>query len=127
MMKKHYEVVCAVIKKDNLIFACRRGEKGECANKWEFPGGKIETGETKEAALHREIKEELNCKIKINNYLTTINHEYKTFNLTMHVYICTLIEGNPLLIEHTDSIWCKKEELKKLDFAEADYKLFDLI
>lgn len=127
MTKPHYEVVCAVIIKDNLVFCTRRDGKGECANKWEFPGGKIEPGETKEEALLREIKEELNSEIKIKKYLTTIFHEYNTFNLTMHVYICELINDNPVLMVHNESIWCEKKKLKALDFAEADYKFLDLI
>ena len=127
MTKPHYEVVCAVIIKDNLVFCTKRDGKGECANKWEFPGGKIESGETKEEALLREIKEELNSDIKIKKFLTTINHEYNTFNLTMHVYICELINDNPVLMVHTESIWCEKKKLKALDFAEADYKFLDLI
>lgn len=104
MTKPHYEVVCAVIIKDKKVFCTKRGDRGECAYKWEFPGGKIESGETKEEALLREIKEELNCEIKINKYLTTINHEYNTFNLTMHVYICELINNDPILIEHIESM-----------------------
>lgn len=127
MTKPHYEVVCAVIIKDNLVFCTKRDGKGECANKWEFPGGKIEPGETKEEALLREIKEELNSDIKIKKYLTTINHEYNTFNLTMHVYICELINDNPVLMVHTECIWCEKKKLHTLDFAEADYKFLDLI
>ena len=127
MSKPHYEVVCAVIIKDNLVFCTKRDGKGECANKWEFPGGKIEPGETKEEALLREIKEELNSDIKIKKFLTTINHEYNTFNLTMHVYICELINDNPILMVHTECIWCEKKKLHALDFAEADYKFLDLV
>lgn len=96
--KKHFEVVAAVIKKDEKIFCCQRGPKGECAYKWEFPGGKIESGETKEEALIREIKEELNCNINIEKFITTINHEYNTFSLTMHVYLCSLKESEPILL-----------------------------
>ena len=121
--KKHFEVVAAVIKKDNKVFCCQRANKGECALKWEFPGGKIEPGETNEEALIREIKEELSCLIKINNFITTVHHEYNTFSLTMHVYLCELIEGEPILSEHVDSLWCDKDKLHELDFAEAD-KLF---
>lgn len=120
MSKKHVEVVAAVIKKDNKIFCCQRGPKGECAYKWEFPGGKIEPGETKEEALVREIKEELNCLIKVNDFITTVNHEYNTFSITMHVYSCELIEGMPQLSEHQNSKWCTKEELTYIDFAKAD-------
>ena len=118
--KKHFEVVAAVIKKGDKIFCCQRGPKGECAFKWEFPGGKIEPGETKEEALVREIKEE---QINIENFITTINHEYNTFSLTMHVYLCSLKESVPILLEHKSSIWCDKDKLNDLDFAEAD-KLF---
>ncbi len=121
--KKHFEVVAAVIKKDDKIFCCQRGPKGECAFKWEFPGGKIEPGETKEEALLREIKEELNCSINIEKFITTINHEYNTFSLTMHVYLCSLKDNEPVLLEHKSSIWCEKDKLKELDFAKAD-KLF---
>ena len=122
-LKPHYEVVCAVIAKDDKIFCCQRGSKGECAYKWEFPGGKIEPGETKEEALLREIKEELNCNINIEKFITTINHEYNTFSLTMHVYLCSLKESVPILLEHKSAIWCDRDKLNDLDFAEAD-KLF---
>lgn len=127
MDKKHYEVVAAVIKKDNRVFCCQRGPKGECAYKWEFPGGKIEPGETREEALIREIKEELNCSIKVNQYITTVEHEYNTFSLTMHVYLCELVESEPTLLEHKSSSWCTKEELEEIDFAEADCKFLDII
>jgi len=126
-LKLHYEVVCAVIAKDDKIFCCQRGPKGECAYKWEFPGGKIELGETHKEALVREIKEELNCLIKVNKFITTVNHEYNTFSLTMHVYLCELIEGEPILLEHNNSMWCSKDDLNALDFAEADYKFLDKI
>lgn len=127
MNKKHIEVVAAVIERDNKVLCCQRGNKGECAYKWEFPGGKIELGETKEEALRREIKEELNCTIKIKDFITTINHEYNTFSLTMHVYLCELVEKEPVLLEHKSSIWCDKDKLKELDFAEADIKLLNYI
>lgn len=99
-LKPHYEVVCSVIAKDDKIFCCQRGLKGEGAFKWEFPGGKIEPGETKKEALLREIKEELNSTIKIKEFITTVNHEYNTFSLTMHLYLCELVEKEPVLLEH---------------------------
>lgn len=124
---KSIEVVASVIVKDNKILCCKRGPGRDLEGYYEFPGGKIEVNETKEEALIREIKEELNIDIIINKYLTTINHEYNTFNLTMHVYICSLINENPILIVHTESMWCNKDKLKELDFAEADYKFLDMI
>ncbi len=127
MDKRHCEVVAGVIKRDNKVFCCQRGNKGENAYKWEFPGGKIETGETREEALKREIREELNCEIRINNYITTINHEYETFSLTMHIYWCKLLDTEPMLIEHNAFKWCDESELNNLDFAKADYKFLDLI
>lgn len=126
MVKKHYEVVAAIIQKDNLIFCCRRNNKKECPLKWEFPGGKIESGETREQALIREIKEELDCKINIEDFLITIEHEYENFSLTMHCYLCNLVEDEiPHLVEHSDARWCNRNELYELDFAEADIKVLN--
>ena len=79
-----------------------------------FPGGKIESGETKEEALVREIKEELNCNINIEKFITTIDYEYNTFSLTMHVYLCSLKDNEPILLEHKSSIWCDKDKLNDL-------------
>ena len=123
MIKPHYEVVCAVIIKDDLVFCCKRNGKGECAYKWEFPGGKKEPGETKEEALLRKIKEELNCNINFEKFITTVNYEYTTFSLVMHVYLCSLKDNEPILLEHKSSVWCEKDKIKKLGFLEAD-KLF---
>ena len=83
MIKPHYEVVAAIIKKDSKIFCCQKGNKGKCAYKWEFPGGKIESGETHEQALIRETKEELKCSIKVTSFIGTIEHEYNTFSITL--------------------------------------------
>ena len=127
IVKKHYEVVCAVIIKDDKILCCKRDGNGECAYKYEFPGGKIEPGETKEIALVREIKEELSCDIKIEKYLTTVEHVYNTFSVTLHVYICSLVSGMPVFNVHVDYVWCERNKLKNLDFAEADYKFLDML
>lgn len=127
MTKPHYEVSCAVIEKDNKILCCRRGPKGETAFKWEFPGGKLEPGETKEEALVREIKEELNTEIKINKFLITVNHEYNTFKVTLHVYLCEFINDNYELIVHKECKWCERDKLNELDFAAADHQFLDLI
>ncbi len=124
-MKKHYEVVCAVIKKDNKYFICQRGPKGECCHKWEFPGGKIEVGETHQEALVREIKEELNSVIKVNDFIITVNHEYNTFYITMHAYFCELLDGDLEISEHIDKCFIDKDEFSNYDLALADFPIVD--
>ena len=126
--KKIIEVVAAVIVKDNTILATQRGY-GEFKNKWEFPGGKIQAGETKEEALKREIKEELNADIEVNTYLTTVDYDYPTFHLIMHTYICTLINDiefvyhNEKELEHDNMIWLEKNDLENLDWLPADIEI----
>lgn len=127
MSKPHYEVVAAVIENNNKVLCCKRGpskdgKEDECANKWEFPGGKIEEGESHEEALIREIKEELNCLIKVNKYITTINHDYANKDITLHIYLCELVSGEPKLTEHVDYKWCNNEELLNIELSEADSK-----
>ena len=111
---KQVEVVAAVITKDDKILATQRGY-GDFKGKWEFPGGKIESGESHEQALIREIKEELHADIKVLDYLTTVEYDYETFHLTMHTYICSLINDFEMVkhgeeFEHDDMIWVSKEE-----------------
>lgn len=127
MAKVHYEVVAAYIKKDGRVFCCQRGDKGECKFMWEFPGGKIEPNETKEQAIIREIKEELNSKIGVVKFLTAINHEYNAFSMNMYVYECELLEGNLEISEHIDFKWVCEAELNELPFAPADKKVIDII
>lgn len=117
---RRIEVVAAVIQKDNKIFCAQRNLAKSMGGKWEFPGGKIEEGETNEEALVREIKEELDSDIVVDSYLMTVEHDYPTFHITMHAYLCTLVKGDLVLKEHNDSTWVTKEELLTLDFAEAD-------
>jgi len=126
-MKKHIEVVAAVFKKNNKYFCAKRKNEGELAKKWEFPGGKIEQGESHQDALIREIKEELSADILVKEYITTINHEYNSFFLTMHCYYCDIIKGDLVLSEHLDSKWLSKDEMKKYDFADADLPLIKLL
>lgn len=118
---KHIEVVAAIIKNEhNQVFCAKRKDFGELALKWEFPGGKIKPGETNQEALIREIKEELELDITIQDCLNTISHQYNTFHLVMHSYYSTIIEGTLVLNEHTEYRWLQLEDLSTLDWAEAD-------
>lgn len=120
-MKKHIEVVAAIIKHKNKFFVAKRNGFGELAHKWEFPGGKIEALETKEAALIREIKEELKVNIKIESFFKTVVHEYETFVITLHSFICSINKPKDLVLtEHLESKWLKQEELLDVDWAAAD-------
>lgn len=128
---KKIEVVCAVIKNNDKYFCCQRGPGRALAYKWEFPGGKIEAHETQEHAIIREIKEELDSDIEVVKYLGTVNHKYldieKPFEITMHAYLCSLSNGTLELSEHIDSKYATVEEMKKMDFAEADKPILDMI
>ncbi|AQS09840.1 CTP pyrophosphohydrolase [Clostridium saccharobutylicum] len=116
---KTIEVVAAVIKHDNKIFTSRRNY-GEFENMWEFPGGKIEEGETREESLIREIKEELELNIEVNKYLTTVEYDYTSFHLIMHCFMCTIIGGELRLNVHNDAKWTTLEELDKFNWIPAD-------
>lgn len=116
---KTIEVVAAVIKHDNKIFTTRRGY-GEFENMWEFPGGKIEAVETREDALIREIKEELELDIKVSTYITTVEYDYSNFHLTMHCFICEVCGGELQLNAHNAVKWVSLEELDNLQWVPAD-------
>src|SRR5690606_16109197 len=117
----------AVIKKNDLYFVAQRKNKGELALKWEFPGGKIEKDESHEEALCRELHEELNIFVSVNDYITTINHEYQTFRLTMYVYRVEIIKGSIVLNEHINHMWVKKDQLIEVDLADADKPIIPLL
>lgn len=121
---KTIEVCAAIILKDNKIFITQRGY-GEFINKWEFPGGKIEPGESKENCIIREIKEELDADIKIINYLNTIEYTYSTFHLIMHNYICELTHNHIILKEHEGAKFIDITSINDYDFLPADKLIFN--
>lgn len=123
---KTIKVVAAVIKRNNKIFVTQRGY-GEFKDGWEFPGGKVEKGETKEEALIREIKEELDTVIKVDSYLDTIEYDYPDFHLSMDCFVCSIVEGHLVLKEHEDSKWIKKEEIDTLNWLPADLVIIDKV
>ena len=117
--RKHIEVVAAIIVRDGRIFATQRGY-GEWKDWWEFPGGKIEPGESTEDALKREIREELATEIEVDELLTTVEYAYPKFHLTMHCYLCTIISGDLSLLEHEDARWLALDELDCVKWLPAD-------
>lgn len=116
---KNIHVSAAIIMKDNKIFVTQRGY-GEFKDWWEFPGGKIEEGETPEECLKREIKEELEADINIDKYLCTVEYDYPNFHLKMECFICSLIDGHLELVEAEDAKFITKDQLDNIDFLPAD-------
>lgn len=121
---KTIEVVAAIIMDHEKIFATQRGY-GEFQEGWEFPGGKVEAGETKEEALVREIKEELQVDISIHQFFMTVEYDYPNFHLTMHCYLCKLLRGEFKLMEHKAARWLKREDLDSVSWLAADWKIID--
>ena len=122
--RKQIEVVAAIIQDGAKIFATRRGY-GEFKGGWEFPGGKMEQGETPEQALMREIKEELDTDIEVGALLDTVEYDYPKFHLTMHCFLCTIKSGELVLKEHEAAKWLTKETLNSVDWLPADLGLLD--
>ena len=116
---KQIEVVAAIIRKDDLIFATQRGY-GDFKAWWEFPGGKMEDGETPEEALKREIREELSTEINVDEFLCTVEYDHPAFHLTMHCYLCSLLTEALHLNEHEAARWLKPEDLDSVDWLPAD-------
>ena len=123
---KTVRVVAAVIRKDDKIFATQRGY-GEFKDGWEFPGGKIEEGETPEQALTREIKEELDTEIQVGKLIDTIEYDYPKFHLSMDCFWCEIMQGGLELKEHEAARWLSKEELYSVDWLPADVGVVEKI
>jgi 8-oxo-dGTP diphosphatase len=124
--RKAIEVVAAVICKDGQIFATQRGY-GEFKDGWEFPGGKMEPGETPQEALVREIQEELDTEIKVGDLLDTVEYDYPKFHLTMHCFWCNIQSGTLVLKEHEAAKWLTKEQLNSVDWLPADLGVVEKI
>ena len=121
---KTIRVVAAVIRCEDKIFATARGY-GEFKGQWEFPGGKIEPGETPQQALVREIKEELETDIKVGELIGTIEYDYPAFHLSMDCFWCEVIEGKLILKEAEDAKWLSKDELDSVQWLPADITLIE--
>lgn len=128
---KTVRVVAAVIKAKNengepIIFATQRGY-GEFKGGWEFPGGKIEAGETSQEALKREIMEELDTEISVGELIETIEYDYPTFHLSMDCFWCEIVKGDLVLKEHEAAKWLKKEQLDDVEWLPADVTVIETI
>ena len=124
--KKRIQVVAAIICKDREIFATQRGY-GVYKDWWEFPGGKIETGETPEQALAREIREELAVEITVGDRLTEVEYDYPEFHLSMACYWCSVEKGHLTLLEHEAARWLSLHDLRQVKWLPADIQVLEAI
>ena len=118
-MTQPLEVVGAVIVEDGRVY-CTQRDRGALAGKWEFPGGKLEPGESPEQGLGREIEEELGCQVAVGDHIVTTRHAYDFATIILSTYYCTLVSGTPTLSEHREALWLEPEDLPSLDWALAD-------
>ena len=121
---RQIEVVAAIIQRDGAYFTTQRGY-GEFEGMWEFPGGKIEPGESRDVALKREIQEELGVDIAIENLLCTTEYDYPSFHLTMHCYLCSAASGEIELREHKSALWLTTDKLDEVAWLPADKEVID--
>ena len=126
-MKKDIHVVGAVVISADKVLCVQRGPGGTLPGLWEFPGGKVETGETPQQALAREIHEELRCEVAVGEEVTTTRHEYDFGIVHLTTFYCELLAGTPQLVEHSQLAWSDPEDLRELDWAPADVPAVELI
>ncbi len=125
-VKKKIEVVAAIICDGDKMFATQRGY-GEWKDWWEFPGGKMETGESPQEALRREIKEELATEIEVGELVTTVEYDYPKFHLAMHCFICRVKTGKLTLMEHEAAKWLTMETIDAVKWLPADKEVVDML
>ena len=123
---KTIHVVAAVICEKERIFATQRGY-GAWKDYWEFPGGKIEPGETPEEALSREILEELDTEIAVGEKLTTVEYDYPEFHVSMDCFLCSIVSGSLTLLEHEAARWLPYDDLKQVKWLPSDIKIIELL
>ncbi|WJY97323.1 (deoxy)nucleoside triphosphate pyrophosphohydrolase [Corynebacterium fournieri] len=126
-MLKRIKVVGAVLVHDGRVFAAKRGPGKSMAGYWEFPGGKVETDETPEEALARELREELKIDVTVGEFIVTATHEAGTAVIELSTYLCTIIEGVPVLTEHEEFRWLPVSELSDVEWAPADIPTVELL
>lgn len=117
---KHFQVACAIIERDGLILAAQRNPAMSLPLKWEFPGGKIDPGESAEECLHRELSEEMAIRVSVIKSLPATTHSYPSFSVTLYPFVCSIASGEIVLHEHASIVWLPPEQLHALDWAEAD-------
>lgn len=119
-------VACAIIERDGLVLAAQRSEAMSLPLKWEFPGGKIDPGESSENCLQRELVEEMGIRVCIGKNLPTNTHHYSTFSVTLHPFVCAIESGEITLREHAAIAWLTPEQLQTLEWAEADLPIIEM-
>ncbi len=123
--KPHFHVTAALIRQDGKLLITKRPEGVHLAGLWEFPGGKQEAGETLEACLEREIREELGVRVKAGTRLVTVEHEYPSRRITLHLFQCARLEGQPRGLEGQETKWIDPKDIRRYPFPPADLQIID--
>jgi len=122
---KHIHVACAIIEREGKVLCTQRSKTTSLPLKWEFPGGKIDHGESAQECLRRELAEEIGIHVDVRLELPPHTHQYNTFSVTLYPFICTITSGEIVLHEHAAATWLPPEHLQTLDWAEADLPVID--
>jgi 8-oxo-dGTP diphosphatase len=125
LQMKHIHVACAIIEQEGRVLCTQRSASMSMPLKWEFPGGKIEAGESAEDCLKRELLEELGVGISISQAMPSHTHHYETFSITLHPFVCSMAYGDIRLHEHSTMLWMEPNEMPSLDWAEADMPVIE--